>query len=87
MAVANPNIPSARMPQVPRITSVEQILPAIRLIVKRKPHQMVEGLDLKAGEKVLILSDSTISPLLTEAFTMAIKEAGGCVETITLEGY
>lgn len=80
-------VPAPRMPKIPEVTSVEQILPALRTIVKRKPYDLIEGLNLKPGQKVLILTDSTVNPLLTEGFITAIKEAGGLVELIALEGY
>ena len=95
MAAKNPGLPSPRIPAVEEITSVDQILPAVRLIVKRKPPEYLtegleawfESLNLKPGEKVLILTDTSINPILTEAFTQAIKEAGGKIDMITLEGY
>lgn len=87
MVTKTSEMSAPRVPQIPEITSVKQVLPALRVIVKRKSYNLFEGLELKPGEKVLILSDSTINPILTDAFTLAIKEAGGRVEIITLEGY
>ncbi len=87
VASALPGMPSPRMPQVPKFTSVGQVLPNVRLIIKRKPANMVEGLALKPGEKVLVLTDSTIDPLINESLAIAIKEASGRVETIALEGH
>ena len=46
-----------------------------------------EGLALKPGERVFMVTDSTISPLLTEAFQGAIRDAGGHVDVVNLEGY
>ena len=79
---------TARMPQVREPASVEELLPALRTVVTRKPQRVMnEGLALKPGERVFIVTDSTISPLLTEAFQQAIREAGGHVDVVNLEGY
>lgn len=77
-----------RMPQVREPTSAEDLLPALRSVVTRKPERTFhEGLALKPGEQVCIVTDSTISPLLTEAFQEAIRDAGGHVDVINLEGF
>jgi hypothetical protein len=77
-----------RMPQVREPTSPEDILPALRTIVTRRPDQFArEGLALKRGDRVLIVTDSTINPLLPEAFSDAIRELGGHADVVNLEGY
>lgn len=81
------NAPSPRTPLIPDITRVEQLLPVARTVVKRSGSNMFEGLDLKPGDKVLIISDSTLDPVVIEAFTIAIHESGGHVEEIKLEGF
>lgn len=75
-----------RMPDVPKVTSVEQILPAVRLAVKNEARVLKEALALKPGEKVCMVTDDTINPILPQAFEIAIKEAGGTVDRIDLEG-
>ncbi|HZT06193.1 MAG TPA: hypothetical protein VFC51_04125 [Chloroflexota bacterium] len=77
-----------RMPVVPQPTSPEDLLPVLRTVVTRVPKRgMYESLGLKPGERVLMITDSTISPILPEAFQEAIRDAGGHVDVINLEGY
>lgn len=77
-----------RMPEVRQPTSAEDLLPALRTVVTRTPQRSFnEGLALKPGERVFMVTDSTISPLLTEAFQEAIRDAGGHVDVVNLEGY
>jgi len=77
-----------RMPKVKEPTSAKEILPALKTVVTRTPQRgMNEGLSLKPGERVLMITDSTINPILPEAFEQAIRDAGGHVDTVNLEGY
>ncbi|HEY3118430.1 MAG TPA: hypothetical protein VGK54_16935 [Chloroflexota bacterium] len=76
-----------RMPKVIEPTSAEDILPALRTVVTRTPERSFhEGLSLKPGERVMIVTDSTINPILGEAFQEAIRDAGGHADMVTLEG-
>jgi hypothetical protein len=76
------------MPKVKEPVSAEEILPALRTVVTRTPQRnFQEGLSLKPGERVLMVTDSTINPILPEAFEEAIRDAGGHVDTVNLEGY
>ncbi len=79
--------PPPRTPKTLEITSVEELLPMARLIAKRKSHPMLGGLELRAGARVLIISDSTNDPLVQEAFRTVIREAGCVSDTIRLNGY
>lgn len=79
--------PRPRMPEVERITSVEQLLPVAREMVTRKPSNMYEGLQVKKGQKVLIINDSTADQLVVEALSTAMKENGAHISTIMLEGF
>lgn len=77
-----------RMTQVKEIRSPEDILPALSNIVKRVPQRgFNEGLGLKAGERVYMVTDNSIDPILTEALVEAIREARGVVDRVDLEGY
>lgn len=87
MAKASPKAPAPRTPAVSKITFPLDLLPRARLIVKRKHHSMVDGLALKPGERVVIVSDSTLDPMVAEAFKIAIREARGEVDVIQLEGF
>jgi hypothetical protein len=77
-----------RMPQVREPTSAEDILPALQTVVTRTPQRgFNEGLSLKPGDRVFIITDSTIDPILPEAFGEAIRDAGGHADVVNLEGY
>lgn len=77
-----------RMPQIREPMSAEDLLPALRTVVTRTPQRnFQEGLSLKPGERVLMITDSTVNPILTEAFEKAIRDSGGHVDTVSLEGY
>jgi hypothetical protein len=76
------------MPNVKEPTSTQEILPALRTVVTRTPQRgFNEGLSLKPGERVLMITDSTIDPILPDGFEQAIREAGGHCDTVNLEGY
>lgn len=86
----NLSFPSPRSPHVPEISSVEQLLPAARLITRRESPVSsftLEGIGLKPGERVVFLGDSSLDPLVQESFARAIREAGGKMDIINLEGY
>ena len=77
-----------RMPNVKQPTSAEDILPALRTVVSRsRTRGMNESLGIKPGERVLLITDSTVNPIMPEAFQEAIRDAGGHVNIINLEGY
>ena len=77
-----------RMPAVHEPTTVAEILPALRTVVTRRPKRSFqEGLSLEPGQHVLIITDSTISPLLVEGLQQAIRESQGHVDVVNLEGY
>ena len=79
--------PRPRMPKVARITKVEQLLPTAREMVSRTAADMYEGVEVKKGQKVLFINDTTADQLVVQALTAAILEKGGHVDTITLEGF
>ncbi|HLC27686.1 MAG TPA: hypothetical protein VJM80_13075 [bacterium] len=79
--------PSPRMPEVARITKVEQLLPRAREMVSRTAANMYEGIEIKKGQKVLFINDTTADQLVVQALTTAMLERGAHVNTITLEGF
>ncbi|MDP2744575.1 MAG: hypothetical protein Q8P00_05880 [Dehalococcoidia bacterium] len=81
------NAPAPRIPVLPEIKDVEQLLPLARSAVKRKETSFMVGLDLKGGERVLIVSDTTSDALLQEALAIAIRESGNHLDVIQLEGF
>jgi hypothetical protein len=66
---------------------MEQLLPVARLIARRKETNLMLGSDLKEGERVLIVSDTTFDPLVQDALSQAIREVGNHVDIIELEGF
>lgn len=88
MVSSQAKAPEPRMPKIPEIKSAEDLLPLARLIVKRKHHdEMLDGMGLKPGMKVLMVVDTTNDRLVQDAFRIAVEEAGGILEIITLYGY
>lgn len=79
--------PGPRIPKSRKITSVEELLPAAREMVSRKPANMYEGLEIQKGHRVLFVNDTTADQLVVESFSTAIRERGGHVDIITLEGF
>src|SRR5437588_12966623 len=77
-----------RMPAVKKPTSAEDIIPALRTVVSRtRQRGMNESLGIKPGERVLMITDSTVDPIMSEGFQEAIRDAGGHVDIVDLEGY
>ena len=79
--------PAPLMPKVEEVASVTALLPIARQIVRRPGYQMLDGLNLKPGMKVLMVVDSTNDRLVQEAFEIAVPEAGGILEKIMLHGF
>ncbi len=79
--------PIPRMPKVARITKVEQLLPTAREMVSRTAANMYGGVEVKKGQKVLFINDTTADQLVVQALTIAILEKGAHVNTITMEGF
>ncbi len=87
MAGKSSKAPASLTPRAKEVKSVETLLPVARQIVKRKGYNMLDGLSLKPGMKVLMIVDSTNERLVQDAFQIAIDEAGGKLEKIMLHGY
>lgn len=79
--------PAPRMPEVKRITTVEELLPRAKEMVSRKAANMYEGIEINKGQNVLLINDTTTDPLVTEALYIAIQERGAHVNVIQLEGF
>lgn len=82
-------LPSPREPKRPEVTSVDQLLPNARIIVAREREiaDGIIGIGLKKGERALIFADSSWDPLVVEAISIAIKEAGGSLDLIVRGGF
>lgn len=71
--------PVASVVDLPRITSVEDLMPGARYYVR-------DVAKVKRGEKVLVVADRSIHPLVTEALQRAAVEQGAEVNVIVLNG-
>ncbi len=56
-------------------------------MISRKPANMYEGLEVRKGQRVLFINDTTADQLVVESFSAAIQEKGAHVDVITLEGF
>ncbi|MDP2647021.1 MAG: hypothetical protein Q8P24_18960 [Desulfobacterales bacterium] len=79
--------PAPRRPDVKKITRVEELLPKARIMVNRKAADMYEGLQVKKGQKVLIINDPSADQLVVEALATAIRENKAHLTIILLEGF
>lgn len=79
--------PAPRMPKVKRVKSVDELLPMARHMVSHDPPNMYDGIEVKKGQRVLIVNDQTADQLVFEAFSTAIKERGAHLTVINLEGF
>lgn len=79
--------PAPRMPKVKRVRSVDELLPMARHMVSHDPPNMYDGIEVKKGQRVLIVNDQTADQMVFEAFSTAIKERGAYLTVINLEGF
>ncbi|MBI4445531.1 MAG: hypothetical protein HY645_06425 [Acidobacteria bacterium] len=77
------NYPAPRYPKIQKITSVEQLMPYVRHIIERKgAEHMNVGFNIKGGEKVLFIAQSSWDPLVVEAFVRGLREKNCLVDVI-----
>ncbi|MBI4444866.1 MAG: hypothetical protein HY645_03055 [Acidobacteria bacterium] len=77
------NYPAPRYPKIPKVTTVDELMPYVRHIIKRKgAEHMNVGFDIKGGEKVLFIAESDWDPLVIDAFVRALREANCHVDVI-----
>jgi len=75
------------MPKVKRVKNVEELLPMAKHMVSHDPPNMYDGIEVKKGQRVLIVNDQTADQLVFEAFSTAIRERGAHLTVINLEGF
>ena len=76
-----PGYPEPRYAAPPVVNSVEDLLPAARVIAFRdKGLNMRPGYALKGGEKVLFVVTDYTDPWVTEAFKRVFEEKGATVD-------
>ena len=83
--VAAAEAPVPRAPLVPRITSVEQLVPFAKILLQRDFIGQRHGWSIKGGERVLLDTNSATHPLVREAFAQALKELG-CEVDVMVRG-
>ncbi|MBI4483631.1 MAG: hypothetical protein HY652_12170 [Acidobacteria bacterium] len=77
--------PAPRYPKIPRITSVEELLPNAKIIIQRPmPYSgnQFPGYEVKGGEKILFVVSRALDPLVIEAFERGFKELNCTVDTL-----
>ena len=82
-----PGYPAPRYPQIPDITSVEQLMPNARYVISKpgdKSANLRVGFGVQGNERVLFLSYDTTDPLVVEALRRAFTEKGAQVDILTL---
>ncbi len=73
--------PEPRYPQPPEVNSVEDLLPAARMIAFRdKGLNMRPGYEVKGGEKILFVVSDYTDPWVVEAFKRVFEERGCSVD-------
>jgi len=72
----------SRAPLVPRITSVDQLVPFAKIILQRDFIGQRLGWSIKGGERVLFKTSSSHHPWVTEAFIRALRELNCEVDVV-----
>ncbi len=83
--VAAAEAPVPRAPLVPRITSVEQLVPFAKILLQRDYIGQRHGWSIRGGERVLLDTNSATHPLVREAFAQALRELG-CEVDVMVRG-
>ena len=82
-----PGYPAPRYPQIPDITSVEQLMTNARYVTSKpgdKSANLRVGFGIQGGERILFLSNDTTDPLVVEALRRAFVEKGAEVDVLLL---
>jgi hypothetical protein len=78
--------PEPRFPKMPVVNSVEDLLPAARIIALReKGLNMRPGYAIKGGERILFFVNDYVDPWVVEAFKRVFKENNATVDVFTQE--
>jgi hypothetical protein len=79
---AQNNAPEPKGPMVPKITSVDQLVPWAKIIIQRDFIGQRHGWAIKGGERVLYEITTEQHPMVREAFIRALKEMGCQVDVV-----
>ena len=77
--------PKAKAPRLPRITSVDQLVPFAKIILQRDYIGQRLGWSIKGGEKVLLQLNSQVHPWVVQAFYRALKDLNCTVDVVVTD--
>ncbi len=80
------DIPKPSAPVLPRITSVDQLVPFAKIVLQRDYIGQRLGWSIKGGERVLLMFTTSTHPLVREAFIKALHELNCPVDVVIREG-
>ena len=83
--LATSEVPGPRAPLLPRITSVDQLVPFAKIIVQRDYIGQRLGWSIKGGERVLFIVSNTVHPWVIEAFVRALHDLNCPVDVVVRE--
>ena len=78
--------PKPKAPFLPRITSVDQLVPFAKIVLQRDYIGQRLGWSIKGGERVLLMFNNTTHPLVREAFAQALREMNCPTDVVIREG-
>ena len=77
-----PGAPESRGPLVPKITSVDQLIPFAKIIIERAFIGQRHGWSVKGGERILYESTTQQHPMVRDAFIRVLKDKGALVDVV-----
>ena len=77
-----PGAPEPRGPLVPKITSVDQLIPFAKIIIERDFIGQRHGWSVKGGERILYESTTRQHPMVRDAFIQVLKDKGALVDVV-----
>lgn len=83
--MAGPSYPAPRYPTPPKVNAVGDLLANVRHIIRRERINARPGYGVIGGERVVVVVDSYVDPLVVEAFQIGFREAGCRVDSIVLD--
>src|SRR5207237_8121695 len=78
--------PKPRAPKLPRITSVDQLVPFAKIVLQRDYIGQRLGWSIKGGEKVLLQVSLDMHPWIVEALIRGLKDLRCIVDVAIQDG-
>ena len=82
---ASEDRPKPKAPLLPRITSVDQLVPFAKIVLQRDYIGQRLGWSIKGGERVLLTFTNSTHPMVREAFAQALRELNCPVDIVIRE--